>query len=118
MSTLKIIASIIGLVLVMIRGLFTLIGALFLFFVACMAIAAWTGVREGTRSVVRCACRLRYGVRGALKPPISPTCFYEEASLIQRTWYGWRCFVWGIDSKLYTFSKLPVQWDKHMRGRF
>lgn len=65
-----------------------------------------------TRFIVRILCQMRYGVRGALEPPITPSPFYEEVPWPCLAWYIWRRFVWIIDSKLYRFSGLPERWDK------
>ncbi|HYB97562.1 MAG TPA: hypothetical protein VEC57_00315 [Candidatus Limnocylindrales bacterium] len=59
--------------------------------------------------VVRFLYRLRYGVRGAIKPPIN----WNRAN---SRWYRWRYRVWRLDASIYEWTGLPELWWKSVRG--
>jgi hypothetical protein len=61
------------------------------------------------RVVIRFVYHARYGVRGALKPPLGfrPG---SNPSLLRRAWYRFRHECWWIESKIYDWTGLPATW--------
>jgi hypothetical protein len=48
-------------------------------------------------------CLFRYGVRGALKPPLGPH---------NTPWKRWRYLCWAIDNRIYHSTGLPRRWRR------
>jgi hypothetical protein len=64
-------------------------------------------------AMVRLLLRWRYGVRGALKPPLGCWYMHRQWTLsgrISNAWYRWRHICWRCDSWLYERSGLPEEW--------
>ena len=59
---------------------------------------------------VRLLMKWRYGVRGAIKPPIN----WNRANSL---WYRWRYRCWLIEEKLYQRTGLPDEWWQWVRGK-
>lgn len=56
------------------------------------------------RSIIRFLYRARYGIRGAIKPPIN----WNRANSL---WYRWRYRMWHIEESVYRWTGLPRQWE-------
>lgn len=56
-----------------------------------------------SRVPIRSLYRLRYGVRGGIKPPIN---WNRANSLL----YRWRYRCWLIEEKIYHWTGLPDEW--------
>jgi len=62
--------------------------------------------------------RWRYGVRGAIKPPLGCWYLHREQTLvgqIENLCYRWRHLCWRADSWLYQRTGLPEDWHRWMR---
>lgn len=60
----------------------------------------------------------RYGVRGAIKPPLGCWYLHREQTLvgqIENLCYRWRHLCWRADSWLYQRTGLPEDWHRWMR---
>lgn len=53
--------------------------------------------------VVRRWMKWRYGVRGAIKPPIN----WNRAN---SRWYRWRYCAWKVENVIYAKTGLPSEW--------
>jgi hypothetical protein len=68
---------------------------------------------------VRLLMKWRYGVRGALKPPLGRWYLHREQTLvgqIENLCYRWRHLCWRADSWLYQRTGLPDDWHRWMHG--
>ena len=52
---------------------------------------------------------MRYGVRGALKPPLGPD-QRRTISPLRLAWYRWRLLFWRADNALYQWCGIPSEW--------
>lgn len=84
------------------------------------------------RHVLRAYMRWRYGVHGALRPPIGYTHFgcddtvvyrgrsFERPSWTRKAWirahFAWRCFCWRVENKVYAWTGLPRRWHTWYRS--
>ncbi len=74
----------------------------------------------------------KYGIRGALKPPVNPSAGWEfglenfhpyllgKFSMVKGTanlHYKWRYLCWSIDSYLYYRTGLPNEWHDWYRSK-
>ena len=59
--------------------------------------------------LVRLLMLWRYGVRGAIKPPLN----WNRANSL---WYRWRYRCWLVEEKLYRRTGLPDEWWASVRG--
>lgn len=66
--------------------------------------------RGWLRRLVRLLCRWRYGVRGAIKPPLN----WNRANSVR---YRIRYKVWKIEERIYQWSGLPDEWWKAVTGK-
>ena len=77
--------------------------------------------------IIKVLMKWRYGVRGALKPPLGGwynwhagillTMHYglTFTDILKCIWYDWRFTCWKIDSWLYAKTGLPEEWEKWCR---
>ena len=61
-------------------------------------------------SILRLWFRFRYGVRGAIKPPLN-------WNRTNSRWYRWRYFCWKIEDGLYHRTGLSDEWWRSVTGR-
>jgi hypothetical protein len=54
---------------------------------------------------IRAIYLLRYGVRGAVKPPKN----WNRAGSLA---YRWHYCMWGLEDRIYTWTGLPDEWWK------
>lgn len=62
----------------------------------------------------------KYGIRGALKPPIRPYALWHLPHNLQETvikffrtkWYHWRLFCWQYEQNVYNWTGVPDEWDR------
>lgn len=57
---------------------------------------------------VRLLMKWRYGVRGAIKPPLN----WNRANSL---WYRWRYRCWLVEEKIYQRTGLPDEWWEWVR---
>jgi len=55
------------------------------------------------KPLIRFLYKLRYGVRGAIKPPLN----WNRANSL---WYRWRYRAWCVESAIYKWTGLPDEW--------
>ncbi len=63
---------------------------------------------------------LRYGCRGALRPPVAPPLYWSVRfdTKLRRNWpsiwwYLWRRTCWRIEDRIYQWTGLPDRWNHH-----
>lgn len=61
------------------------------------------------KTIIRLLYRLRYGVRGAIKPPLN-------WNRMNSRWYRYRYRVWRIEARIYDWTGLPAQWWESVSG--
>ncbi len=62
------------------------------------------------KAMIRTLYKLRYGTRGAIKPPIN----WNRAHSV---FYRWRYQIWRIEAAIYNWTGLPDEWWAWMRRR-
>lgn len=65
--------------------------------------------------LVRLLMKWRYGVRGALRPPIRHgICSFCDTQKQPGPLYRWRFFCWRIEARIYERTGLPHEWVRWM----
>lgn len=67
------------------------------------------------RRVVQGIYRARYGVRGALKPPIRPM---PNAPRWKRWTYPYRRIMWRAEDAIYRWTGLPEKWHNSFAAHY
>ena len=62
------------------------------------------------KSIIRFIYRARYGVRGAIKPPINHGCAFTLR-------YRWNYFWWAKEASIYNWTGLPDEWWNWARSQ-
>lgn len=67
------------------------------------------------KRLIRSIYKLKYGVRGAIKPPTGHYYLHREQSLLgklQNLNYKRKLYFWKLESRIYNWTGLPKEWEE------